>query len=188
MAINSLAVLAAVSLAGADLALAALALAQTVPPPGRGVRVPLEVVGGAAMLIDESYNANPASMAAALGVLGGVSVAGQGRRIAVLGDMLELGATGGALHRGLAAAVTGNAIDLVFCCGPLMRELWDALPSNRRGGYADTAEALESQVVAALHAGDVVMVKGSAGSRMKVIVAALAKRFAAHGARDGATA
>jgi UDP-N-acetylmuramoyl-tripeptide--D-alanyl-D-alanine ligase len=140
------------------------------------------------MLIDESYNANPASMAAALGVLGGVSVAGQGRRIAVLGDMLELGATGGALHRGLAAAVTGNAIDLVFCCGPLMRELWDALPSNRRGGYADTAEALESQVVAALHAGDVVMVKGSAGSRMKVIVAALAKRFAAHGARDGATA
>ncbi|MGB3274447.1 MAG: cyanophycin synthetase, partial [Xanthobacteraceae bacterium] len=154
----------------------------------RGVRGPLDVVGGSATLIDESYNANPASMAAALGVLGGITVAGQGRRIAVLGDMLELGPAAAALHRGLVAAVTGNAVDLVFCCGPLMRHLWDALPSNRRGGYADDAAALESQVVAALRAGDVVMVKGSAGSRMKVIVAALNRRFAAPTARDGATA
>jgi len=188
MAVNSLAVLAAVQLAGADLALAALALAQVAPPPGRGVRGPLDVVGGSATLIDESYNANPASMAAALGVLGGITVAGQGRRIAVLGDMLELGPAAAALHRGLVAAVTGNAVDLVFCCGPLMRHLWDALPSNRRGGYADDSAALESQVVAALRAGDVVMVKGSAGSRMKVIVAALNRRFAAPTARDGATA
>jgi UDP-N-acetylmuramoyl-tripeptide--D-alanyl-D-alanine ligase len=115
-------------------------------------------------------------------------VAGQGRRIAVLGDMLELGPAGGDLHRGLARAVTGNMIDLVFCCGPLMRSLWEALPSNRRGGYADNAAALESQVVAALRVGDVVMVKGSAGSRMKLIVTALDRRFAAQGARDGATA
>jgi UDP-N-acetylmuramoyl-tripeptide--D-alanyl-D-alanine ligase len=188
MAVNSLAVLAAVSLAGADLALAALALAQVVPPPGRGTRRLLDVGGGVATLIDESYNANPASMAAALGVLGTVPVAGQGRRIAVLGDMLELGPAGGDLHRGLARAVTGNMIDLVFCCGPLMRSLWEALPSNRRGGYADNAAALESQVVAALRVGDVVMVKGSAGSRMKLIVTALDRRFAAQGARDGATA
>ncbi|RIK97026.1 MAG: UDP-N-acetylmuramoylalanyl-D-glutamyl-2,6-diaminopimelate--D-alanyl-D-alanine ligase [Proteobacteria bacterium] len=185
MAVNSLAVLAAAALAGADLALAALSLSQLMPQPGRGARRQLDVVGGTATLIDESYNANPASMAAALGVLGRVPTEGQGRRIAVIGDMLELGPAGGALHRGLAEAVTGNGIDLVFCCGPLMRRLWEALPSNRRGGYADNAVALESQVVAALRAGDVVMVKGSAGSRMKVIVAALDKRFAA---RDGATA
>lgn len=188
MAVNSLAVLAAVQLSGADLALAALTLAQAVPPPGRGARRRLDVIGGAATLIDESYNANPASMAAALGVLGDVPAQGQGRRIAVLGDMLELGPEGAALHRGLVEAVTGNGVDLVFCCGPLMRSLWEALPSNRRGGYADSATALESQVVAAIRPGDVMMVKGSLGSRMKVIVAALEKRFAAHQARDGATA
>lgn len=79
-----------------------------------------------------------------------------------------------------------NGIDLVFCCGPLMRNLWDALSSGKRGGYAGDAAALESQVVAAIRAGDVVMVKGSLGSRMKTIVTALEKRFPGTTARDDA--
>jgi UDP-N-acetylmuramoyl-tripeptide--D-alanyl-D-alanine ligase len=101
MAMNSLAVLAAASLAGADLALAALSLSQIEPAAGRGMRRALEVANGQATLIDESYNANPASMAAALNVLGAAAVGPHGRRIAVLGDMLELGPTSAALHRGL---------------------------------------------------------------------------------------
>jgi UDP-N-acetylmuramoyl-tripeptide--D-alanyl-D-alanine ligase len=177
MAMNSLAVLAAASLAGADLALAGLALSQAKPAAGRGVRHVLEVGHGEATLIDESYNANPASMAAALNVLGAATVGPHGRRIAVLGDMLELGPTAAQLHRGLIEAVRTNHIDLVYCCGPLMRNLWDTLSSGKRGGYADSAAALESQVLAAIHAGDAVMVKGSLGSKMKPIVAALEKRF-----------
>ena len=177
MAMNSLAVLAAASLAGADLALAGLALSQAQPAAGRGVRHVLTVPNGEATLIDESYNANPASMAAALNVLGRAEIGAQGRRIAVLGDMLELGPSSAALHRGLTEPINANAIDMVFCCGPLMRNLWDALSSGKRGGYAEGSAALESQVVAAIRAGDAIMVKGSLGSRMRLIVAALEKRF-----------
>lgn len=177
MAMNSLAVLASSSLAGADLALAGLALSQAQPAAGRGVRRALAVPGGEAILIDESYNANPASMAAALGVLGGAGIGKLGRRIAVLGDMLELGPKSADLHRGLAEAINANAVDMIFCCGPLMRNLWNALSSGKRGGYAEDSVALESQVTAAIRSGDVIMVKGSLGSRMKVIVSALEKRF-----------
>jgi UDP-N-acetylmuramoyl-tripeptide--D-alanyl-D-alanine ligase len=184
MAMNSLAVLAAASLAGADLALAGLALSQAQPAAGRGVRHVLTVPNGEATLIDESYNANPASMAAALNVLGRAGIGAQGRRIAVLGDMLELGPSSAALHRGLTEPINANAIDMVFCCGPLMRNLWDALSSGKRGGYAEGSAALESQVVAAIRAGDVIMVKGSLGSRMKLIVAALEKRFPDNAAHD----
>src|SRR3954454_18972116 len=132
MAMNSLAVLAAASLAGADIALSGLALSQAQPAAGRGVRHVLEVGHGEATLIDESYNANPASMAAALNVLGAATIGPQGRRIAVLGDMLELGPTAAELHRSLIEAVRANHIDLVYCCGPLMRNLWDALSSGKR--------------------------------------------------------
>jgi UDP-N-acetylmuramoyl-tripeptide--D-alanyl-D-alanine ligase len=184
MAMNSLAVLAAASLAGADLALAGLALSQAQPAAGRGVRHTLEVGSGEATLIDESYNANPASMAAALNVLGAASVGAQGRRIAVLGDMLELGPTAPQLHRGLIDAVKANHIDLVYCCGPLMRNLWDALSTGKRGGYAGSAAALESQVLAAIRAGDAIMVKGSLGSKMKPIVNALEQRFPGKTALD----
>jgi UDP-N-acetylmuramoyl-tripeptide--D-alanyl-D-alanine ligase len=184
MAMNSLAVLAAASLAGADLALAGLALSQAQPAAGRGVRHVLEVGSGEATLIDESYNANPASMAAALNVLGAASVGPQGRRIAVLGDMLELGPTAAQLHRGLIDAVKANHIDLVYCCGPLMRNLWDALSSGKRGGYAESAAALESQVVAAIRSGDAIMVKGSLGSKMKPVVNALEQRFPGKTALD----
>jgi UDP-N-acetylmuramoyl-tripeptide--D-alanyl-D-alanine ligase len=100
--------------------------------------------------------------------------------------MLELGATSPALHRGLADAVKPNRVDLVYCCGPLMRNLWDALSAGKRGGYADSAAELESQVVAAIRAGDVIMIKGSLGSKMKTIVTALEKRFPGKTALDEA--
>ncbi|MDE2062203.1 MAG: UDP-N-acetylmuramoylalanyl-D-glutamyl-2,6-diaminopimelate--D-alanyl-D-alanine ligase [Bradyrhizobium sp.] len=186
MAMNSLGVLAASSLAGADLALASLSLSQLVPAAGRGVRQTLLVPGGEIILIDESYNANPASMAAALSVLGRMPVGAQGRRIAVLGDMLELGPTGAKLHAGLNEAIKAEHVDLVYCCGPLMRNLWDALSTGKRGGYADNAANLEAQVLAALRAGDAVMIKGSFGSKMKTIVSALEKRFPGKAALDEA--
>ena len=175
--LNSLAVLAAAALAGADLALAALALQNLEPASGRGARVTLDLPGGSALLIDESYNANPASMRAALALLGQAPLGAQGRRIAVLGDMLELGAKGKTLHRDLAAPVVENDVDLVFCSGPLMKSLWDALPSERRGGYAETAAALEADVVGAVNAGDAVMVKGSLGSKMGPVVKALIRQY-----------
>jgi UDP-N-acetylmuramoyl-tripeptide--D-alanyl-D-alanine ligase len=185
---NSLAVLAAASLAGADLALAALALAELKPTTGRGARVTLGLPGGTAELIDESYNANPASMRAALALLAQADVGQRGRRIAVLGDMLELGAEGPALHRGLAAAVIAGNVDLVFCSGPLMKHLWDALPSERRGGYAEASPALESSLLAAVQPGDAVMVKGSLGSRMGPLVKALERRYPYRGAAAQAPA
>ena len=95
----------------------------------------------------------------------------------MLGDMLELGPTGPGLHRGLNEAINANRIDLVYCCGPLMRNLWDALSAGKRGGYADNAAGLEAQAVSAIRAGDAIMIKGSLGSKMKTIVNALEKRF-----------
>jgi UDP-N-acetylmuramoyl-tripeptide--D-alanyl-D-alanine ligase len=180
LVINSLAVLAAAELAGADIALAALALAELEAAPGRGAPITIELSGGSALLLDESYNANPASVEAALAVLGRSVIGPQGRRIAVLGDMLELGPTGLDLHRGLADAVVANDIDLVFCCGPMMHALWHALPANCRGGYAEDSAALEAQVLPAIRAGDVVMVKGSLGSRMALIVKALQRAYPRH--------
>ena len=186
MAMNSLAVLAASALVGADLARAALSLSQLEAVAGRGVRRTLQVASGEAILIDESYNANPASMAAALNVLGQAPVGPHGRRIAVLGDMLELGPSGASLHGSLIEAIRANQIDLVYCCGPLMRNLWDALSTGKRGGYAGSASALEAQAVAAIRAGDAIMVKGSLGSKMKTIVNALEKRFPGRTALDEA--
>jgi UDP-N-acetylmuramoyl-tripeptide--D-alanyl-D-alanine ligase len=170
---NSLAVLAAAVLTGADLALAALALSEFQPASGRGTRAEIGLPGGTALVIDESYNANPASMAASLALLGQTQIGPHGRRIAVLGDMLELGPRGRALHRGVVEPVLANAVDLVFCSGPLMKALWEALPAERRGGYAEDSSVLEPQVLSAIRAGDAVMVKGSLGSRMGPIVKAL---------------
>ena len=186
--LNSLAVLAVADLVGADLALAALALAELQAISGRGAPIDLDLPGGHALVIDESYNANPASVGAALALLGQAPVGPQGRRIAVLGDMLELGSQGKALHRGLAAPVEANAVDLVFCCGPLMHSLWQALPASRRGGYAEDSAALEAQVVPAIRAGDVVMVKGSLGSRMAPIVKALQRVYPHHDTMEEASA
>jgi len=175
--LNSIAVLAVAALVGADLALAALALNNLKPATGRGARITLRLPGGRALLLDESYNGNPASMAAAIALLGQAPVGNLGRRIAVLGDMLELGSQGPALHRGLVEKIEAASIDLVFCSGPLMKVLWEALPSGRRGSYADTAATLEPAVLAAIRAGDAVMVKGSLGSKMGPIVKALERLF-----------
>jgi UDP-N-acetylmuramoyl-tripeptide--D-alanyl-D-alanine ligase len=179
LVLNSLAVLAAAKLVGADLALAALALAGQTPAAGRGTRIALAVPGGSALLIDESYNANPLSMRAAFALLGQAELGARGRRIAVLGDMLELGARGPELHRDLVGPIREHGIDLVFCAGPLMGELWQALPSERRGGYAKDADTLEPEVLAAVRGGDAVMIKGSFGSRMGPIVKALVRRYPA---------
>jgi UDP-N-acetylmuramoyl-tripeptide--D-alanyl-D-alanine ligase len=184
---NSLAVLAAVVLSGADLALAAVALSGLKPVAGRGITIEIELPGGSALIIDESYNANPASVAAALALIRQAEIGPQGRRIAVLGDMLELGSKGPALHRALAKHIAAQEIDLVFCCGPLMRTLWQALPASRRGGYAEDSAALEPCVLSAVRAGDVVMVKGSLGSRMAPIVKALQRTYPRRRTREDDT-
>jgi len=185
---NSLGVLACVKLAGADLALAALSLPNLLPPKGRGQRLVLTLPRGEALLLDESYNANPASMRAAIDVLGRAPVGPRGRRIAVLGDMLELGAEAGVLHAGLARDLAAAKADLVFCAGPLMKVLYDALPPERRGGYAEDAARIEPEVLSALQPGDAVMVKGSNASRMHSIAASLMKTFSAREAAAGAAA
>ena len=167
MAMNALAALTAVAGLGLDLSRAASALAGFSALGGRGALRP--ILGGTATLLDESYNASPESMRAALSVL---ALAPGRRRVAVLGDMLELGADGPALHAGLAQDVAMQA-DLVFTCGPQMRALFEALPAARQGGHASDAAALAPLVRAALAQGDVVLVKGSLGSRMRHVVAAL---------------
>jgi UDP-N-acetylmuramoyl-tripeptide--D-alanyl-D-alanine ligase len=172
-AINCLAVLAAVEAVGGDLARAAHDLAALTPPKGRGARSSLRTPHGGLQLIDDSYNASPASMTAAFAVLGALEPAAGGRRIAVLGDMLELGATAPQLHAGLAPALLVNHVDLVFTAGPLMQQLQDTLPAALRGAHAATAAALVELLIAALRDGDVVLVKGSLGSRMATVVDAL---------------
>lgn len=173
VALNSLAVLAGAEALGLDLQDAAAALADLEPPKGRGARSVIESGKGRIVLIDESYNANPASMKAALALLGETKPEGAGRRIAVLGDMLELGAGGPAYHAGLASAVESADADLVFLSGTLMEHLWDVLPPYRRGAKAPSAALLAEQLIAELRTGDVVMVKGSFGSRMGQVVDAL---------------
>ncbi|HVV91789.1 MAG TPA: UDP-N-acetylmuramoylalanyl-D-glutamyl-2,6-diaminopimelate--D-alanyl-D-alanine ligase [Hyphomicrobiales bacterium] len=175
---NSLGVLLAAKLLGVDVKAAADALQAFRAPPGRGERHVLPVGAGQAILLDESYNANPASMRAALELLGATTVVAGGRRIAVLGDMLELGPGAELLHRTLARVVLENRIDLVFAAGPLMRALYNALPVQRRGGWAPTSADLEPRLLAAIGRGDAVMVKGSLGSRMGPLVKALIRHFA----------
>lgn len=173
MALNSLAVLAACKLAGADLARAALALADAKPAKGRGGQIKLSTGQGSILLLDESYNANPASVAAAFSLLGTLKPGKVGRRVAVLGDMLELGDFGPDLHRDLAAGISANGIDLVFTAGPLMRHLYDVIPPAKRCFHAEQAVALVDVLKSTLRSGDCVMIKGSLGSRMGPVVEAL---------------
>ena len=157
-----------------SLTAAAASLADLPPVKGRGVRRRIALGDGAVFtLIDESYNASPAAMEAAIAVAGAVAPSDGGRRIAVLGDMRELGVAADGLHAALAAPLIGAGFDLVFCCGSHMRALYGALPVSVRGGYAEDAATLAPLVTAAVGAGDVVLVKGSAGSRMAGVVAAL---------------
>ena len=178
VAMNSLGVLAVVHALGADLAQAAIALAGLKPPVGRGERTVLRIGDGEAFLVDESYNANPASIRAALATLSGIETTGRGRRIAVLGDMLELGASAEQRHRELADAVAANGIDLVFTAGPLMRHLFEALPVATRGVWAANSADLVDAVLAVLRPGDAVMVKGSNSIRMGRVVEAVKARYA----------
>lgn len=181
---NSLAVAAAILLLGADVATGLAALEGLAPPKGRGERHPLRLPNGSGYtLVDESYNANPASMRAAISLLG--SAADARRRIAVLGDMRELGETSDALHAALAEPIAAASIDLVFLCGPHMEALWRALPEARRGAYAATSEDLKAVVESAIAPGDVVMVKGSLGTKMAPIVAHLKARHVAGHATPG---
>ncbi len=175
---NSLAVLGAVKLVGADLARAALALGNMQAPKGRGVRISLPVNGGSITVIDESYNANPTSMRAALALLAQTEPGKGGRRIAVLGDMLELGERSADLHAGLAPAIEAARADTLFACGPNMAHLWDALPQERRGAHVGTSAELAGPLLSALRKGDVVMIKGSLGSRMGPLVEAIRERYA----------
>ena len=169
LALNACAALAAAVALGAPPARAAAALAGFGAAAGRGARRVIAVPGGKALLLDDSYNASSASIRAALAVLAAQHA---GRRLVVLGDMRELGEHGPALHAELAADVAGTA-DLAFCCGPLMAHLFAALPVDKQGGTAADSTRLAPLVKAALRPGDAILVKGSLGSRMAVIIRAL---------------
>jgi UDP-N-acetylmuramoyl-tripeptide--D-alanyl-D-alanine ligase len=169
MAMNALATLAVVVALELDPVKAIDPLEVFVPLAGRGARREIAVECGTALLLDESYNGNGASMRAALDVL---RLQTSRRRIAVLGDMLELGEAGPAEHAALADAVVASA-DCVFTCGPLMRNLFSAIPNSIRGVHAVNSAGLAPIVAAALRADDAVLVKGSLGSDMKRVVEAI---------------
>ncbi|MBS0384526.1 MAG: UDP-N-acetylmuramoyl-tripeptide--D-alanyl-D-alanine ligase [Proteobacteria bacterium] len=174
-ALNSVAALAAADVVGADLDAAAHALEHLRAFDGRGVAAKVKAPFGEFMLVDDSYNANPASMAAAFATLAARKTGAGGRRIAALGDMLELGPDERAYHAGLAEPLDKAGVDLVFAAGPRMAALIEALPPSRRGGYADNADALIPLIAGSLRAGDVVLVKGSNGSKMSRVVSALTR-------------
>ncbi|MEM7498372.1 MAG: UDP-N-acetylmuramoyl-tripeptide--D-alanyl-D-alanine ligase [Pseudomonadota bacterium] len=197
LASNALGALAALDAIGANPARAALALAAWSPGAGRGERWRIALgpggLDGEIVLLDESYNANPASVRAALAVLGsetvvdGIGRVARGRRVAFLGDMLELGPDEAAHHAGLAETPEMAGVDLVHCCGPAMRALWEALPRGRRGHWAESSAALAARARATLDAGDVAMVKGSKGARMGPVVDAI-KALGAPAKAGGASA
>ncbi|TLG78911.1 UDP-N-acetylmuramoylalanyl-D-glutamyl-2,6-diaminopimelate--D-alanyl-D-alanine ligase [Methylocystis sp. B8] len=178
VAMNALAALLVGAVFDVDLEEAAGAFAEFKPPTGRGQREKISTRDGAFTLIDESYNANPTSMRAALQLLGGAATGPGGRRIAVLGDMLELGPQAAELHAELAPDLIDAKVDLLFTSGPLMSRLSYAAPDTMRAAHRATPLELEEAVLAAIRPGDVVMVKGSNGSRMSRIVSALKDAFA----------
>ncbi len=177
VALNACAVLGAVLALGLDAAPAAAALAGFGAGAGRGQRVPIRLPGGEALLLDDSYNASPSSIRAGLSVLAAQRAT---RRIVVLGDMRELGEEGPAMHAALAPDVATVA-DRVFCCGPLMVHMYTALPEGKRGAHRPDSAALAPLLREALRPGDAVLVKGSLGSRMAVVVNALKAACPAQG-------
>ncbi len=189
-AMNALGALAACEALGADLALAVISLGRWSPVQGRGAREivvldPVEI-DRTLELIDDSYNANPASMAAALAVLAGTEPGaepgaepgvkpGKGRRVAILGDMKELGGDERTLHRALASLPEIENIDIVHCVGPLMRACHAALPEHQRGDWVPTSDEMLSGLRRRVGAGDVVLVKGSLSMALGRIVDAIRK-------------
>ncbi|MFO6462765.1 UDP-N-acetylmuramoyl-tripeptide--D-alanyl-D-alanine ligase [Jannaschia sp. KMU-145] len=174
-ALNALAVLAAIHEAGGDVALAALSLADWTPPAGRGQRHALVLHPDEPQvdLIDDAYNANPASVGAALDLLAATPVPPRARRIAILGDMKELGPTGPDRHAALADHDGLAALDRIHTVGPLMRHLHDALPGDARGRHVDTSDALLRDLRDMVRPGDAVLVKGSLSMKMAKLVAGL---------------
>lgn len=180
---NSLAVLATAIALRADPMKTMAPLLRVTAPQGRGARTVFKVPDGAPegtlplLLIDESYNANPASVRAALAALGLVPRADSPRRIAVLGDMLEIGETSPQVHRALKEAVDASGADLVFACGPMMHLMFEELDHARQGAWRQTSQELVAPLLDVLQGGDVVMIKGSLGTRMGPIVEAVRQRF-----------
>ncbi|WP_281954546.1 UDP-N-acetylmuramoyl-tripeptide--D-alanyl-D-alanine ligase [Pseudophaeobacter arcticus] len=188
-AMNALGALACVAAVGADLQRAAQVLALWSPVQGRGARVEVEMDGGKLLILDDSYNANPTSMAAALAVLaatpklavGSDGAATAGRKIAYLGDMGELGPQEVALHAGLADLTVLQALDTIHCIGPLMAHLHRALPAGKRGGHYATAADVVPDLPAQLRCGDIVLAKGSLSAGLSKIVDGI--RELGHGKR-----
>jgi len=182
-AVNALGVLAAVEALGADVALAAHDMSSWRPTAGRGTRekVVLDPADRktAVELIDDAFNANPASMAAALEVLAasqpahGHGCIEKGRRVAILGDMLELGPDASRDHASVAGLPHVSEIDILHCSGPRMRALWEALPERKRGRWTLNADDLAADARNLIDAGDVVLVKGSKGSCISRVVDAI---------------
>ncbi|MGB8812140.1 MAG: cyanophycin synthetase, partial [Paracoccaceae bacterium] len=169
---------------GLDPTIAAHDLGRWTPPAGRGTRerITLDAVEDLHFdLIDDAFNANPASLAAALEVLGvtvpthGVGRIEVGRRIAVLGDMLELGSDELALHAAVAKHPALADIATIHCVGPRMRALYETLPTRQRGLWVETAPELVTRAHTLVDAGDIVLVKGSKGIKVSLVVDALRK-------------
>ena len=182
--LNALGALAVADALGADPTMAAHDLGRWAPPAGRGQRerIVLDVVEETFFdLIDDAFNANPASMAAALDVLiaatptDGIGRVGGGRRIAILGDMLELGPTEAALHAAIAAHPGLAGVQVIHCVGPRMKALHAVLPRRQRGEWFETAAALAPRARILVDAGDILLVKGSKGSKVSLVVDALRK-------------
>ncbi|MFN3722257.1 MAG: UDP-N-acetylmuramoyl-tripeptide--D-alanyl-D-alanine ligase [Paracoccaceae bacterium] len=183
-ALNALGALAVADALGCDPTIAACDIGNWQPPVGRGTRETIlldRVDETSFQLIDDAFNANPASIAASLDVLiaaqpeNGVGRVGQGRRIAILGDMLELGPTETALHTAIARHPGLAAIHTIHCVGPRMRALHAALPRGQRGEWVEAAEAIAGHARQLVDAGDIILIKGSKGSKVSVVVDALRK-------------
>ena len=173
--LNSLCVLLMLDALDVSLDTALAALSEFQPLAGRGQTLIVNAPGGAFTLIDESYNANPLSMAAGFRSLGARPLpATGGRRVVVLTDMLELGDQSEALHEGLAGPIEAAGLDLVHAAGPEMKRLYDDLPGSRQGLWRETAAELAAEAAMLVGPGDIVMVKGSNGSKASLVAKALA--------------
>ncbi len=193
-ALNALGALASVAALGADPVLAAHDLGRWRPPSGRGTRerIDLDMVEETFFdLIDDSFNANPASLAASLDMLigakpvDGIGSLGAGRRIAILGDMLELGDQELMLHAAVAEHPGLKAVTLIHCAGPRMRELYRVLPLAQRGEWVETAAELAARARSLMDPGDILLVKGSKGSKVSLVAEALRRLGTARVTTEG---